>query len=135
MFNKVLLQGNLGRDVELKTLQTGMQIATFSMAMTEKGSDNVERTEWANVIAFNQMATAIANLKKGNNVFVIGRMQTRNWEKDGKKQYKTEVVASGVFVSVFTLGKSPQQLQPEPAYQNQQPQQAQGQPVEDDIPF
>lgn len=99
--NKVFVAGNLTRDPELKALPSGSQVCTFGVA-TNRVWYNQERqkqeaTEFHNIVVFGRQAeTSAQYLKKGSGVLVEGRLQTRNWEKDGQKQYRTEIVAERV---------------------------------------
>ncbi|MFZ1987851.1 MAG: single-stranded DNA-binding protein [Minisyncoccia bacterium] len=95
--NKVLLYGNLTRDPELRALPSGQQVASFSIATNRtfknKEGQKQEQTEYHNVVAFGRTAEVIGQyFKKGRPIYVEGRMQTRSWEADGKKNYRTEVV-------------------------------------------
>ena len=99
--NKVLLYGNITRDPELRALPSGMNVCSFSIATnrvyTGKDGQKPEQTDFHNVVVFGRQADTVAQyLKKGSGVFVEGRLQTRSWEKDGQKQYRTEVVADRV---------------------------------------
>lgn len=99
--NKVLIYGNLTRDPELKTLPSGMNVTSFSLATNRVYNDRdgkrQEVTEYHNVVVFGRQAeTSAKYLKKGAGAFVEGRLQTRSWEKDGVKQYRTEIVADRV---------------------------------------
>lgn len=98
--NKCILIGNLGRDPELRYTANGQAVTEFSMAMSERFTSNgqqQERTEWANIVVWGGQAEACAQyLAKGRQVYVEGRLQTRNYEKDGIKHFRTEVVASHV---------------------------------------
>lgn len=100
--NKALIIGNLTRDPELKALPSGIQVASLSVATNRVWKDNngakQESTDYHNVVVFGRQAeTAAQYLKKGSSVLVEGRMQTRSWDgQDGKKQYRTEVVADRV---------------------------------------
>ena len=104
--NKVFLYGNLGRDPELRALPNGSQVVSFSMATTriykDKDGAKKEQTDWHNIVIFGRQAE-IANqyLKKGRPVFIEGRLQTRSWEQDGQKRYRTEVI-----VDRFQFGPS-----------------------------
>jgi single-strand DNA-binding protein len=99
MLNKVILIGNLGADPELKPLQSGGQVATLSLATTRRWKDKQsgerkEQTEWHRVIFFNRLAE-VANeyLKKGSQIYVEGRLQTRKWQgQDGQDRYTTEII-------------------------------------------
>lgn len=100
MINKVILVGNLGQDPEMRYSQSGLAIANFSIATTErfKGQDGEfqERTEWHRVVAFGRLAEIIGEyLTKGRQVYIEGRLQTRKWQdRDGNDRYTTEVVAN-----------------------------------------
>ncbi len=96
--NKVQLYGNLTRDPEMKALPSGQNVANFSIATNrvfkDKNGAKQEQTEFHNVVAFGRTADVIGQyLKKGRPIYVEGRIQTRSWEKDGVKQYRTEIVA------------------------------------------
>ena len=95
--NKVMLIGHLGKDPELKYTPGGAAVATFSLATTEGYKDKEgnwqERPEWHRLVVWNKQAEIAAEyLKKGQQVFVEGRLQTRTWDKDGQKHYTTEIV-------------------------------------------
>lgn len=105
--NKVFLYGNLTRDPEVRALPSGQQVASFSLATnrtyTDKNGAKQETAEFHNIVAFGRQADVIAQyLKKGRPVFIEGRIQTRSWEKEGQKQYRTEIV-----VDNFQFGPSP----------------------------
>lgn len=96
--NKVQLYGNLTRDPEMRALPSGQQVANFSIATNrtykDKDGSKKEQTEYHNVVAFGRLADIIGQyLKKGRPLYIEGRIQTRSWEKDGAKQYRTEIVA------------------------------------------
>ena len=95
--NKCQIMGNLTRDPELKALPSGMKVATFSMATNRTWKDangaKQEAVEYHNVVTFGKSAELISQyMKKGNSLYVEGRLQTRSWEKEGQKQYRTEIV-------------------------------------------
>ena len=95
--NKAILYGNLTRDPELKALPSGQQVANFSLATNrfykDRDGAKQEQTEFHNVVAFGRQAELIGQyVKKGKPLYIEGRIQTRSWEKDGQKQYRTEVV-------------------------------------------
>lgn len=100
--NKALIIGNLTRDPELKALPSGIQVASLSVATNRVWKDangaKQEATDYHNIVVFGRQAeTAAQYLKKGSSVLVEGRMQTRSWDgQDGKKQYRTEIVADRV---------------------------------------
>ena len=104
--NKVQLYGNLTRDPEAKALPGGQQVVNFSIATNrtfkDKEGARQEQTEYHNVVAFGRTAEVITQyMKKGRPIFVEGRIQTRSWDKDGVKQYRTEVI-----VESFQFGAS-----------------------------
>jgi single-strand DNA-binding protein len=101
--NKVILVGNLGRDPEIRATPSGQSVCTFSIATTERFTDRAgqqrEQTEWHNVVVWGKQADLCGQyLKKGRQVYVEGRLTTRQYEaKDGTgKRYRTEVVAQRV---------------------------------------
>lgn len=99
--NKVIIVGRLGKDPELKTLSPGNMVATFSVATSEswvKDGQKQERTEWHRVVVWGKQAENCAKyLAKGRQVYIEGRLQTRQWEdQQGQKKYSTEVVAQTV---------------------------------------
>lgn len=104
--NKVELYGNLTRDPEVKALPSGQQVANFAVATNRtfknKDGQKQEQVEYHNVVAFGRTAEVIGQyLKKGRPIFVEGRLQTRSWDKDGVKQYRTEIL-----VENFQFGPS-----------------------------
>ena len=101
MVNKVILVGNLGRDPELKHLPSGQAICQFSIATSESYTDKAgqkqEKTEWHRIVAWEKLAEVCGKyLGKGSKVYVEGKLQTREYEKDGQKHYQTEIVAREV---------------------------------------
>lgn len=100
--NKVMLYGNMTRDPELKSLPSGIQVASFGLATNrrvKKGEQWEEAPEFHNIVVFGRQAETVSQyLKKGSAVFIEGRIQTRSWEgkEDGKKQYRTEIIAERV---------------------------------------
>lgn len=99
--NKVFIIGNLTRDPELKSLPSGVQVATFGMATNrvyrDKDGNKQESTEFHNIVAFGRQGELCAQyLRKGGSALVEGRLQTRSWEADGQKKYRTEIVADRV---------------------------------------
>ena len=95
--NKVILVGNLGRDAELRYTPGGAPVATLNMATTEiwndKGGQRQEKTEWHRVVLWGKTAESLSEyLTKGKQIYVEGKLQTRQWDdKDGNKRYTTEV--------------------------------------------
>ena len=100
--NKVILVGNLGRDPETRYMPDGGAITNISIATTEnwkdKNGDKQEKTEWHRVAFFGKLAEIAGEyLKKGSQVYVEGRLQTRKWQdKDGQDKYTTEIVANAM---------------------------------------
>lgn len=100
--NKAFIIGNLTRDPELKSLPSGMQVASFSVATNrvwkDKNGARQESADFHNIVVFGRQAETTAQyLKKGSSVLVEGRIQTRSWDdKDGQKKYRTEIVADRV---------------------------------------
>jgi len=99
--NKAYIIGNLTRDPELKALPSGLKVANFSVATSRsyKDKDGVKQdtTEYHNVVAFGKLGELSAQyLKKGQQVLVEGRLQTRSWETNGDKKYRTEIIADNV---------------------------------------
>jgi len=141
--NKVMLIGRLTRDPEIRTTPNGTNVASFSVATsfnwTNQQGQKQESTEFHNVVAWRKLAEIIGQyLKKGSQVYLEGRLQTRSWEgQDGKKNYRTEVVVDNMIM----LGRpGAGASQPAPAAsEDAQPAPAQSTPdiqIEDsDIPF
>ena len=99
--NKVLLYGNLTRDPELRALPSGVQVCSFGLATNrmykDRDGNRQDATDFHNIVVFGRQGeTSAQYLKKGASAFVEGRLQSRSWEKDGQKQYRTEVVADRV---------------------------------------
>lgn len=97
--NKVFIIGNITKDPELKALPSGMQVATFSVATNRTWKDangqKQEAADFHNIVVFGKQAEVIGQyMKKGSSIFIEGRIQTRSWDgPDGKKNYRTEVIA------------------------------------------
>lgn len=102
--NKVILIGNLGKDPEIKYLEGNIARVNFSLATSEsykdKNGNRVEQTEWHNIVMWRALAeTAEKMLKKGTQVYIEGKLQTRQWnDKDGNKRNTTEVVAESFVI-------------------------------------
>lgn len=101
MLNKVILIGNLGADPEVRYLPSGGAVSTVSLATTRRWKDKQsgerrEATEWHRVVFFSPLAEIVGEyLKKGRQVYVEGRLQTRKWQgQDGQDRYTTEIVAT-----------------------------------------
>lgn len=100
--NKALVIGNLTRDPEMKSLPSGIQVTSFSVATNrvwkDKNGAKQESADYHNIVVFGRQAETVSQfLRKGSSVLVEGRMQTRSWDSpDGKKNYRTEIVADRV---------------------------------------
>lgn len=100
MINKVILIGNLGKDPDVRKLDSGVSVAKFSLATNESYKDNMgewkDITEWHNIICWRGLAeSAERNLKKGMQIYIEGKLTTRKWQDtEGKDRYSTEVVAN-----------------------------------------
>jgi len=97
--NKVILVGNLGKDPEVRSLESGTKVASFSLATTEsyknKEGQKVEQTEWHNIVMWRGLAeVAEKYLRKGGQIYLEGKIRTRTWDdKEGNKRYTTEIIA------------------------------------------
>ena len=134
--NKVILVGNLGRDAELRFTPGGQPVATITMATTETWNDKQgnrqEQTEWHRVILWGKAAEALQQyLVKGKQIYVEGKLQTRQWEdKDGNKRYTTEIRADRI--TLLGGGGGGRRQDDEEPVRATEPQQ---QIDDDDIPF
>ena len=97
--NKVILVGNLGKDPEIRTLNSGDRVANLRLATSESWRDKnsgerKEKTEWHQVVIFNENLVKVAEnyLKKGSTVYIEGALQTRKYEQNGVEKYATEIV-------------------------------------------
>ena len=163
MLNKVTLIGNLGADPEMRYSPDGAAVANIRIATTMRWKDRQtgerrESTEWHRVVFFNRIAEVVGEyLRKGSQVYIEGRLQTRKWQgQDGQDRYTTEVVGNEMHMlgskpsgGVAPLAPSPTaaspQNNPAPQQNNSAPQQYQSAPsspppaaqedFDDDIPF
>ena len=100
--NKVILVGRLGRDPEVRYTPSGTAVANFSIATSEqwtnKDGEKQERTEWHKIVAWKRLGEICGEyLHKGSQIYIEGRLQTRDWEdRDGNKRYTTEVIAQNM---------------------------------------
>ena len=164
--NKVILIGNVGGDPEVRYMPNGNAVANVTLATSDSWKDKQtgqqqERTEWHRVVFFGRLAEIVGEyVRKGSKIYIEGRLQTREWEKDGVKRYTTEIVVdmNGQMQTLDSRqgggdNMAPRQQQPQsrPAAQQQQyaQQPAQQQPAQqpqaqqmpdydsfdDDIPF
>ena len=144
--NRCTFIGNLGADPELKTTTNGTSVTTFSIAVNESWTDKStgekqERVEWIRLVAWQRLAEVCAEfLKKGKQVYVEGRMQTREWDdKEGIKRWTTEIVIN-TMIMLGLKGDSPQRQDPGPSeddYYGSGSNEKVDTPVDDDddIPF
>ncbi|MEP6774561.1 MAG: single-stranded DNA-binding protein [Chloroflexota bacterium] len=101
--NRVQLIGRLGADPEMRNTQAGMTVATFGLATSRQwpGKDGTmqEETEWHNIVVWDKLAQLCCDfLTKGRLVYIEGRIHTRSYDRDGQKQYRTEIVASDMLL-------------------------------------
>lgn len=110
--NKAILVGNVGKDPEVRYLDKNVAVANFTLATTERGytmqngTQVPDRTEWHNIVAWRGLAElAEKHIRKGSQLYIEGKIQTRSWEKEGVKRYTTEIYAE----TIQLLGKRPEQ--------------------------
>ena len=135
--NKVILVGRLGKDPEVRYTPNGVAIANFSIATSEEWKDKdtgekQERTEWHRIVAWRRLGEICGEyLHKGSQIYIEGRLQTRDWEdRDGNKRYTTEIVAQNMQM----LGKPSREGRAE----SQEERYPAEEPIsipDDDIPF
>ena len=93
--NKVILVGNVGRDPEIKSLPSGIRLATVSLATTDRRSKDESgnpRTEWHRLVFWDRMVDIVEQyVTKGKQLYIEGQIRTRSWDQDGQKKYSTEV--------------------------------------------
>lgn len=146
--NKVILVGTCGQDPDGRFLPNGNAVTTLSLATSEKWTDKqsgqpVEKTEWHRVCLFGKVAEIAAQyLRKGSQVYIEGKLQTREWEKDGIKRYTTEVIVDMRGMLQLLDRKPDGQQAPRQQQQGQRPAPQQNQQAappdsayDDDIPF
>src|SRR5450755_3655151 len=99
--NKVFLLGNVGKDPEIRSTAGGMVIASFTLATADRQKDSTgnwaDKTEWHNLVAFQRTAEIVRDyVKKGTQIFVEGKIQTRSWDdkESGQKKYRTEILVN-----------------------------------------
>lgn len=133
--NKHIIIGRLGKDPELRNLDSGKRVVTFSMATSENYKDaqgnKKELTEWHNIVAWNEKADNLAKyVKKGDLLYIEGKSRTRSWESDGGKKYTTEVI-----VDQFSFIQPKSNKPPAPGEEYQSAEQQESEPPKDDLPF
>ncbi len=138
--NKVILIGNLGTAPEVRTLESGAKVANFNIATNEvykdKNGEKQERTEWHRIVLWRGLAEiAEKYLKKGDRVFLEGRLRTRQWQdKDGNNRYTTEILGDNMLM-LGGKGSDNQQGPPPPSNENISESDSQVQEADDDLPF
>ncbi len=134
--NKVILVGNLGADPEIRYTPSGMAVANFRLATSEnwtnKDGQRETRTEWHRIVTFGKLAEICGEyLTKGKQVYIEGRIQTRQWDdKDGIKRYTTEIVATTMQMLGTAGDRTRTEGEPLQASENEPPSMD-----ADDIPF
>ena len=133
--NKAILVGNLGADPEVRYTTSGKAVATFNVATKQwagKDPEKEGKTEWHRIVAWERLAEICGEyLKKGSQVYIEGRIQTRSWEdRDGNKRYTTEIVAQ----TMQMLGSPGKQAKTE-SFEGRFPQEEPISIPDDDIPF
>ena len=112
--NKVILLGNLGRDPEIRAMQSGNKMATFSIATSKRWKDKTtqeqkEKTAWHNIVIFGDGLVDIVEkyVKKGSKIYLEGELQTRKWQdQEGNDRYTTEVILQGYNCNLTLLDSS-----------------------------
>lgn len=138
--NKVILVGRLGKDPEVRHLENGATVANFSIATSETYKDRQtgerrEQTEWHNVVLWRGLAeVAEKYVKKGDMIYVEGKLRTRSWEKDGVTRYTTEVVGDNMTMLGGGGGSSQGGGDYSPPTQESEPVDT-GSDATDDLPF
>lgn len=139
--NKVILLGNVGRDPEVKVLAGGNAVAEFSLATssggyrTKDGKEVPQKTQWHRIKAFGAITASIEKyVKKGATLFIEGRIEYSEYEKNGEKRQATEIILEDMSMcSRPASTQSAPQAAPQPTYQQPQPMGSPRQP--DDLPF
>ncbi len=141
--NKVILIGNLGRDPELSYTPSGLAVARFSLATTDRRKNAEgeweDNTEWHRVVLFGKTAEAAGQyLSKGRQVYIEGRLSTRSWEQEGVKRYTTDIIGSNMQMlgrredAGRTAEAPPSEGEEGPLPPKSEPP---GDDLEDDLPF
>ena len=144
--NRVILVGRLGKDPEVRNLESGVAVANFSLATSESYKDRTtgekrETTEWHNIVLWRGLAEiAQRYLHKGDMIYLEGKLRTRSWEKDGVTRYTTEVVGDNMtMLSSRQGGGAPQPGEMSTSYPDRGGQEPYRAPVDtnstDDLPF
>lgn len=106
--NRATILGHLGKDPEIRTMNSGDKVANFSIATSErwtKNGEKVEKTHWHNIVVWGKLAEIVERyVKKGSKILIEGAIETREWEKDGVKRYSTEIILRGFDSKLILLG-------------------------------
>lgn len=122
--NKVILVGRLGKDPDHKKMTNGESVTNTTLATTEswkdKGGIKQEKTEWHNLVFYRRLAEIAGEyLKKGSQVYIEGKLQTRKWQtKEGQDRYTTEIIVNEMTMLGSKNASQPNQLASQPAKQN-----------------
>ena len=138
--NKTILLGNLGRDPEIRSMQSGAKMASFSIATSKRWKDRntqeqKEKTSWHNIVVFGDGLVDIVEkyVKKGSKIYVEGELQTRKWQdKDGIEKYSTDIISDSF---TFVGSKSDTQSFDQSSKANESFDQTPATHNDDDIPF
>ena len=143
--NKVILLGNLGRDPEIRSMQSGSKMASFSIATSKRWKDKTtqeqrDKTSWHNIVVFGDGLVDIVEkyVKKGSKIYLEGELQTRKWEQDGNDRYTTEVVLQGYNSNLTMLGgnsATPSQSIENSSNESFENEISDSSSADDDIPF
>ncbi len=152
--NKVILLGNLGRDPEIRSMQSGAKMASFSIATSKRWKDRntqeqKEKTSWHNIVVFGDGLVDIVEkyVKKGSKIYVEGEIQTRKWQdKDGNDRYTTEIILQGYNCNLTLLdsrnnasmgNENSQQIEQEKTVEDNsfENQNSDSDELDEDIPF
>ena len=152
--NKVILLGNLGRDPEIRSMQSGAKMASFSIATSKRWKDRntqeqKEKTSWHNIVVFGDGLVDIVEkyVKKGSKIYVEGEIQTRKWQdKDGNDRYTTEIILQGYNCNLTLLdsrnnasmgNENSQQIEQEKTIEDNsfENQNSDSDELDEDIPF
>lgn len=137
--NKATILGNVGQDPEVKVFDNGNKVANFSIATTEnwknKDGEKQSATEWHRVSVFGKLADIVEQyVKKGQQLYIEGKIKTRSWGDDNDKKYVTEIVLNGFGDVLQMIGKKEESTYT-PSANNLQPMNAQSAEPEQDLPF
>ena len=141
--NRVILIGNLGKDPEIRNLEGGAKVANFPLATTEtyknRNGERTENTEWHNIVMWRGLAEVAERfLKKGNSVYIEGKLRTRSWDDQstGAKRYITEVIADNMTMLGGRRDESSESANGSREQESPPPDPAEiGEEASDDLPF